>query len=73
MTTPPTDRIAFVLGRFGVAAVPFLEDEQGNPGVVVRTRDGTDIYTTSASQIADPFDALDWAQVVATIALGVKA
>jgi hypothetical protein len=66
------------LGRLGVrVASVFERDEHGHPGLVVLERGAragcVRSFTTAPAVLEDQVQSLEWAAIVATLALDVRA
>jgi hypothetical protein len=76
MVVPET--VVDELGRLGVrVASTFERDERGNPGLVVLERGPrageVRTFSTDRSVLEDQVQSLEWAAIVATLALDVRA
>jgi hypothetical protein len=66
------------LGQLGVrVASTFERDSAGNPGIVILERGGRAgeirTFTVAPAVLENQDQALDWARIVATLALDVRA
>lgn len=71
------DAVLVELGQLGLRAEGYLQDGDGDPGVVVVGRAGrvgtTRCFSTDRKVLEDRESALEWAVVVATLAREASA